>query len=155
LLNLTAATDWKNVSNETRQIVSQLLVSCQQKSACQDRAGRISIFEQAFGSGGTIENSPAFQCRDRLEKRRVPQGRLKKNAFSGVLAGLVTLPSNPGVQTPGYFSRRGGIPSGHSVFGCPKIEMLSDQTELICFASGVWTADGYAIFADEKNFRQH
>jgi hypothetical protein len=29
--------------------------------------GRTSIFEQAFGSGGTIENSPAFQCRDRLK----------------------------------------------------------------------------------------
>jgi hypothetical protein len=29
--------------------------------------GRISIFEQAFGSEGTIENSPAFQCRERLE----------------------------------------------------------------------------------------
>jgi hypothetical protein len=38
LPNLAAATDWKNVSNETRRIVSQLLVSCQQKSACQDRA---------------------------------------------------------------------------------------------------------------------
>jgi hypothetical protein len=47
-------------------------------------SGRISIFKQAFGSEGTIENSPAFQCRDRLEKRRVPQGRLKRNAFSNV-----------------------------------------------------------------------
>jgi hypothetical protein len=27
------------------------------------------------------------------------------------------------VQTPGYFSRRGGIPSGHSVFVYLKIEM--------------------------------
>ena len=77
--------------------------------------GRISIFKQPFGSEGTIENSPAFQCRDRLGKSRVPQGRLKRNVFSGVPAGLVTIPSNPGVQTPGYFSRRGGIPLGHSV----------------------------------------
>jgi hypothetical protein len=30
--------------------------------------GRISIFEQAFGSGGTIENSPAFQCPGQVEK---------------------------------------------------------------------------------------
>jgi hypothetical protein len=43
--------------------------------------GRISIFKQPFGSEGTIENSPAFQCRDRLRKRRVPQGRLKRKAF--------------------------------------------------------------------------
>jgi hypothetical protein len=26
------------------------------------------------------------------------------------------------------------------------------RTKPVCFASGVWTADGYAIFADEKNF---
>jgi hypothetical protein len=26
----------------------------------KDRAGRISIFKQPFGSEGTIENSPAF-----------------------------------------------------------------------------------------------
>jgi hypothetical protein len=43
----------------------------------QKRAGRLSIFEQPFGSKGTIENSPASQCRARLEKPRVPQGRLK------------------------------------------------------------------------------
>jgi hypothetical protein len=42
---------------------------------------RISIFEPVFCSEGTIENSPAFQCRDRLEERRVPQGRLKRNAI--------------------------------------------------------------------------
>jgi len=34
-------------------------------------------FEQAFGSEGTIENSPAFQCRETVWKNRVPQGRQK------------------------------------------------------------------------------
>jgi hypothetical protein len=45
------------------------------------RAERSSIFKQPFGSEGTIENSPALKCRDRLRKRRVPQGRLKRKAF--------------------------------------------------------------------------
>jgi hypothetical protein len=36
------------------------------KSEPKERIGRISIFEQPFGSEGTIENSPAFQCRDKL-----------------------------------------------------------------------------------------
>jgi hypothetical protein len=44
--------------------------------------GRISIFKQPFGSEGTIETSPAFQCRDRLGKPRVPQGRLKEPVFA-------------------------------------------------------------------------
>jgi hypothetical protein len=35
------------------------------------------IFKQAFGSGRTIENSPAFQRREGLVERRVPEGRLK------------------------------------------------------------------------------
>jgi hypothetical protein len=39
--------------------------------------GSGTIFEPVFCSEGTIENSPAFQCRDSLEKRRVPQGRSK------------------------------------------------------------------------------
>jgi len=59
-----------------------------------------------------------------VEKTPSPAGTAeKKGLFSGVPAGLVVIPSNPGVQTPGCFSRRGGIPPGHSVFGCPKIEM--------------------------------
>jgi hypothetical protein len=60
----------------------------------------------------------------KVEKTPSPAGTAeKKGLFSGVPAGLVVTPSNPGVQTPGYFSRRGGIPPGHSVFGCPKIKM--------------------------------
>ena len=35
--------------------------------------------EQIFCSKGATENSPAFQCRDKSEKYRVPQGRLKQN----------------------------------------------------------------------------
>jgi hypothetical protein len=61
---------------------------------------------------GTAEKKPVFA---KAATRQAP--------FSGVPAGLVAIPSNPGVQTPGYFSRRDGIPSGHTVFGCPKIEM--------------------------------
>jgi hypothetical protein len=34
-------------------------------------------FELAFGSEGTTENSPAFQCRDTPGKHPVPQGRMK------------------------------------------------------------------------------
>jgi hypothetical protein len=85
---------------------------CQVSYFFMDCRGRISIFKQPFGSEGTIENSPAFQCRDRLGKSRVPQGRLKRSVFSGVPAGLVVIPSNPGVQTPGYFQN---VPLGHSV----------------------------------------
>jgi hypothetical protein len=35
-----------------------------QRCRCYGAIGRISVFEQLFGSEGTIENSPAFQCWD-------------------------------------------------------------------------------------------
>src|ERR1039457_180613 len=70
-----------------------------------------------------------------MDKFRVPQGRPKRtrlrqggdtaSTFSAVPAGLIVISSNPGVETPGYFSRRGGIPAGHSVIGCPTIELCS------------------------------
>jgi hypothetical protein len=51
----------------------------------QKRRG-FSISDQPFGSEGTIENSPAFQCRDRLGKSRVPQGRLKDNGSKTIIS---------------------------------------------------------------------
>ena len=101
--------------------------------------GRISIFKQPFGSEGTIENSPAFSMPGQVgkipspagtaERTRLRQGCDAANVFSGVPAGLVVIPSNPGVQTPGYFSRRGGIPLGHSVSVVQKLRCARAETE--------------------------
>ena len=52
----------------------------------------------------------------------------KKRRFQPSLRDLMAIPSDPGVQTPGYFSRRGGIPAGRSFFGCPKIELRPRPT---------------------------
>jgi hypothetical protein len=47
----------------------------------------------------------------------------KKRLFQASLRDWLRYRQTPAFKTPGCFSRRGGIPSGHSVFGCPKIEM--------------------------------
>jgi hypothetical protein len=74
-----------------------------------------------FGSTGTIENSPAFQCRDRFGKCQVPQGRLKRNAvFSRPYRTDLRYRQTPALKTPGYFQN---VPAGHDVFRRPKIEM--------------------------------
>jgi hypothetical protein len=67
-----------------------------------------------------------------MDKFRVPQGRPKRtrlcqggdtaSTFSAVPAGLIVISSNPGVETPGYFQN---VPAGHSVIGCPTIELCS------------------------------
>jgi hypothetical protein len=61
---------------------------------------RIAILKPVFGSEGTTENSPAFQCRDRPEKHRVPEGRQE---FLPPLRGLSLFPIHPAVETAGYF----------------------------------------------------
>ena len=92
-----------------------------------DAASRVFAhldFEPVFCSEGTIENSAALKCRDRLEKRRVPLGRLKQNPSlprlrcgsrhpQSSLRDLFAMPPDPGVQTPGYFQN---VPAGHRVF---------------------------------------
>jgi hypothetical protein len=45
--------------------------------SCRPRRGRISIFKQAFGSEGTIENSPAFQW-GQVGKTPSPAGTAEK-----------------------------------------------------------------------------
>jgi hypothetical protein len=62
-----------------------------------------------FNAGTGWENpSPAGTA----EKNRLRQGCDAVNVFSGVPAGLVVIPSYPGVQTPGYFQN---VPLGQSV----------------------------------------
>ena len=50
-----------------------------------------------------------------------PAGTAEKKRFSGVPAGLVVIPSNPGVQTPGYFQN---VPLGHSVSVAQKLRCV-------------------------------
>jgi hypothetical protein len=67
--------------------------------------GRASISVSAFGSAGTTDNSPAFQCRDRPEKTSSPGGT---KGISAAPAGLCFFLIRPAVETAGYFrlSRR-------------------------------------------------
>jgi hypothetical protein len=71
---------------------------------------RNSIFGREFGSGseGTIENSQAFQCRDRLELTSSPGGTAENlcrtTGMSAVPAGLIRASGLiPGIEMPGYF----------------------------------------------------
>src|ERR1017187_7111915 len=92
-----------------------------------------SIFRRPFGSEGTIENGPAFQRRDRLEKSRVPQGRLKLisintgrrircGVFSAVPAGLWPCGTFPGVETPAIVNRRSATPAASAQFSSRREE---------------------------------
>jgi hypothetical protein len=84
----------------------------------------ISIFEPGFCSEGTIENSPAFSMPGPVGKTPSPAGtaetnpspprlRRGKRHFQSSLRDSVAIPSDPGVQTPGYFQN---VPAGHGVF---------------------------------------
>src|SRR5208282_394882 len=85
-------------------------------------AVRITIFKLAFCSEGTIENNPAFQCRDRLERMSRPAGTTEnKRLCQPSLRDSFAITRFPGVQTPGYFQN---VPSGRSVFGGAIIEQM-------------------------------
>jgi len=99
--------------------------------------GRISIFKQPFGSEGTIENSPALKCRDRLGKSRVPQGRLKNPSSPRLRRSkrFFRRPCGTGWDTvkprrsnAGLFFRPRRDPFGTQRFGCTKIEMRPGMT---------------------------
>jgi hypothetical protein len=64
-------------------------LACRHNSNADARLhGRNSIFEQAFCSEGTIENSPAFQCRERFGEIESRRDGWKETPFSTVPAGL-------------------------------------------------------------------
>jgi hypothetical protein len=92
-----------------------------------------------FGSEGTYENSPAFQCRDRLEKRRVPPGRLKRTRLHQCSDAASTFFSRPcgtacDIVKPRRLKRRAIFKmshSGRSVFRCPNIEMRRRASGLV------------------------
>src|ERR1035438_500836 len=60
-----------------------------------------------------------FNAGKGLEKASPPGTAEKKRRFQPSLRDGLPISSDPGVQTPGCFSRRGGIPAGRSVFSCP------------------------------------
>ncbi len=51
---------------------------------------------------GHFENSPAFERRDLMIGPSVPKGRLNRNVFSAVPAGLANLLICPGIEMPDY-----------------------------------------------------
>ena len=55
-----------------------------------------------FCSEGTIENSPAFQCRVSVEMVSSPAGT-GETPFQSSLRDSYAVALNPGVETPGYF----------------------------------------------------
>jgi hypothetical protein len=61
-----------------------------------------------FNAGNGLENSS-------------PAGTVEnKHRFQPSLWDWRAIPSDPGVQTPGYSQN---VPAGRSFFGCPKVEM--------------------------------
>jgi hypothetical protein len=61
-----------------------------------------------------------FNAGKGLEKSS-PAGTVeKKHRFRSSLRDSMAIPSDPGVQTPGYFQN---VPAGHGAFVCTKIEM--------------------------------
>src|SRR5258706_16394780 len=56
-----------------------------------------------FYPAGIFENSPAFQRREGVEKRKVPSGTAESGFSQSSLRDLTGCKPIPGVETPGYF----------------------------------------------------
>ena len=65
-----------------------------------------------------IENSPAFQRRDRLSKPASPEGTAEIEPSRPSLRDLPYHDAKPGVETPGYFQT---VPSGQTLSQGPEI----------------------------------
>ena len=74
-------------------------------------------FEQLHPEG-MIENSPAFQRRDRRSGRASPEGTAEIELAQPSLRDSPSHETKPGVETPGYFH---AVPSGHIPYRGPEI----------------------------------
>jgi hypothetical protein len=82
--------------------------------------GRNSILSRRSVPEEHLKIARHFNAGKGLEKSS-PAGTVeKKHRFRSSLRDSMAIPSDPGVQTPGYFQN---VPVGHSFFGCPKIEL--------------------------------